>query len=342
MKMNRFPIIIYVVYLFLALFLFIILEHPFLLLTLLPFVAAPFFSILIFRHVVSQLQFRAYCKTASVDMGNPVLFSVEAKNPSFFPLLKCELTFHTENIFRPNPINQVLNIPLNARKKGVFEIPLEAQLPGMVTFHITKICVSDYLNFVTITLPETCMAQIPVLPAPKEFPPPEKTVSSEGEDEVEDNSNHGMPSSDIKEIREYRPGDKLQRIHWKLSAKLDDLVVKELSNTSVLSIVLLPELSRNNITETTETLRSLMEYFIDNEQRFELCLYQHADCSFEYILVSNRDELLDCFIKFYYLTLYEEEDAALNAFFASGQHGSSIIQIKGTEFIHMDSALTVF
>ena len=33
---------------------------------------------------------------------------------------------------------------------------------------------------------------------------------------------------------------------------------------------------------------------------------------------------------------------ALNAFFASGQHGSSIIQIKGTEYIHMDSARTVF
>lgn len=342
MKMNRFPIIIYVFCLFCALFLFIILEHPFLLITLLPFVAAPFISILIFNHVLGQLQFHTYCKTASVDIGNPVLFVLEAENKSFFPLLKCELTFRTENMFLPNPINQVLTIPLNRRKKGVFEIPLEARLPGIVTFHISKICVSDYLNFVTVTLPDTCFTQIPVLPAVKELPTPEETSAHDGDEEIEDNTTHGMPSTDIKEIREYRPGDKLQRIHWKLSAKLDDLVVKELTNTSVLSIVLLPELTRKGIAETSQTLRSLMEYFIEQEQRFELCLYQHADCTFERITVSSRDELLDCFIKFYYLTLYDEDDTAITAFTASGQSGSSIIRIKGSEFIYTDLEHAVF
>ena len=228
--MNRFPIITYIFCLFLALFLFIVLEQPFLLITLLPFIAAPFISILIFRHVVSRLSFHTYCKTASVDMGNPVLFALEAENKSVFPLLKCELTFQTENIFLPNPIRQVITIPLNARKKGVFDIPLEAQLPGMITFHISKICISDYLNFVTITLPETCITQIPVLPVLKELTVPEETSADDGDEELEDNTQHGMPSTDIKEIREYRPGDKLQRIHWKLSAKLDDIVVKELAN----------------------------------------------------------------------------------------------------------------
>lgn len=342
MKINLFPIILYIICILGALLLFLFLEQPFLLFVLLPFIAAPFVSVLIFRHVSGQLHFHVYCQTAAVEMGNPVLFSLEAENKSIFPLLKCELTFQTENIFLPNPVKQVLNLPLHARKKGIFEIPLEAQLPGMVVFHVKQISIYDYFHFVSITLPEDHLTQIPVLPAREEITPPEETSADDGEEEIEDYTSHGMPSTDIKEIREYRPGDKLQRIHWKLSAKLDELVVKELANTSVLSIVLLPELTRKNIAQTAQTLRSLMEYFIDNEQIFELCLYQHADCSFEHIAVSNREEVMDCFIQFYYLTLYDEENVALNAFFASEQHASSIISINGTEFVHINSEHTVF
>ena len=46
-------------------------------------------------------------------------------------------------------------------------------------------------------------------------------------EEFTESDHKGNLSSDIKEIREYRPGDRLQRIHWKLSAKTGKLIFRE-------------------------------------------------------------------------------------------------------------------
>ena len=48
-----------------------------------------------------------------------------------------------------------------------------------------------------------------------------------GEAESYDDFQPGTDVSQIFDVREYRPGDRLQRIHWKLSAKSDGLLVRE-------------------------------------------------------------------------------------------------------------------
>lgn len=48
-----------------------------------------------------------------------------------------------------------------------------------------------------------------------------------GEADVYDEHRPGQDNNEIFQIREYRPGDRLQDIHWKLSAKREELVVKE-------------------------------------------------------------------------------------------------------------------
>ena len=48
----------------------------------------------------------------------------------------------------------------------------------------------------------------------------------------------GDDPSQIFEIRDYRPGDKMQKIHWKLSAKSDSLIVKEYSEPVGFAIVI--------------------------------------------------------------------------------------------------------
>lgn len=60
-----------------------------------------------------------------------------------------------------------------------------------------------------------------------------------GEAEVYDDLRHGSDNSQTFQIREYVPGDRLQNIHWKLSAKSDEWMVKEQSQPKGCSIVLL-------------------------------------------------------------------------------------------------------
>ncbi len=339
MKKNWFSIISYASVVLAFLIVIIILEQPFLLIFALPLIVMPFVSVALFKAALGSISFHAYGKTASVELGNPVHYTLEAKNASFIPLFYCTVVFHMENLFFPNTKVQRLSIPLSAKKTGTFDIPVEATMPGMLVLTVSAVQISDYLHFCTIEIPQTIRVQIPIFPLPAKTELPDTTASAEGEEEIEDTSLRGMPSSEIKEIREYRPGDRLQRIHWKLSAKLDDLFVKELSNTSVLSMVILPELSKDCISDTLSLLRSIAELLVSQEQYFELCLYNHNSCIFEYYLISNPDELTDCLVRLYYLPLYEGNECARESFLASNQRGSSLIRICGTsaERIELES-----
>ncbi|HCT93174.1 MAG TPA: hypothetical protein DF613_17580 [Lachnospiraceae bacterium] len=59
-----------------------------------------------------------------------------------------------------------------------------------------------------------------------------------GDAEVYDEDRAGQDTDEVFQIRSFRPGDKLQSIHWKLSAKTDDLMVREYSLPKACPVVL--------------------------------------------------------------------------------------------------------
>ena len=60
-----------------------------------------------------------------------------------------------------------------------------------------------------------------------------------GEAEVYDDLRGGADNSQVFQIRSYQQGDRLQNIHWKLSAKSEELMVREHSQPKGCAIVLL-------------------------------------------------------------------------------------------------------
>lgn len=63
-----------------------------------------------------------------------------------------------------------------------------------------------------------------------------------GEALVYDELNVGPDHSETFDVREFRNGDKLQKVHWKLSARTDELMVKETSLPKACPVVLfMPE-----------------------------------------------------------------------------------------------------
>lgn len=55
----------------------------------------------------------------------------------------------------------------------------------------------------------------------------ERTRNFYGDSDIYDDFHPGNDCSEIFDVREFRDGDRIQRIHWKLSAKSDDLLVRE-------------------------------------------------------------------------------------------------------------------
>ena len=105
----------------------------------------------------------------------------------------------------------------------------------------------------------------------------------------------GDDVSQISEIRNYIPGDKLQNIHWKLSAKEEELQVKEFSLPYSEDVIILVELYVNSeepeiFDELLETLFAFSMDLIRQGRKFNIT-WKNDEYDFKMMEVYNDDDL---------------------------------------------------
>ncbi len=341
MKIHWFSIIKYAV-IFLLIMLFIqIFKQNYLVFLLFPYVLLPAITIPLFLKNVEKLVFNGRAEAASVRSGNTINISVLCQNPTFLPFLKCSVTFNVNNLFYENTVTHILNIASLPFRTSSVDIPIGTSKIGMMCFEITEVTIYDFLGILSKKIPVSIRLQVPVLPDDVPVPVLPDTPSSEGFDEYAEPDLKGNISSDVKEIREYRPGDRMSRIHWKLSAKLDDLFVKEMERTSVMSVVVLPELCSSEIENTATTLNSVIKLLLSREERFEVCLFNCKACEFNYYMIDNEDSFTNCFMNLYYMPLYDKPGTAIDAYYASLQKSSVILQLHGNRIVMYEDGVAV-
>ncbi len=93
----------------------------------------------------------------------------------------------------------------------------------------------------------------------------------------------GQDHSQIYQIREYRPGDRLQMIHWKLTARNNELYVKEASEPVSYSVGLFMDLCQIEKTGTfgtegmIESILSLSNALLEENCHHFICWYDAED-----------------------------------------------------------------
>jgi len=328
MKIRPIPLIIYVFSILAFSILALIYEQPFLLLFILLLISLLPISLLVFINVSEKYEFSFYPSSEYVEEPNSPSFVLKMDKASRLSLFTGDVFFNVQNRFYPNETLHKLSIPLS-RNDNSFFIPVDTSQIGLITVNIKNITLYDYLSIFKKNIELNLEASVLVYPPETnigDFPP---AVPKDGPDEFVESENIGNISSDVKEIREYRPGDRLQRIHWKLSAKLDDLFVKEMAHTSTLSIVLLPELCEEDIHDTCATLISCIKKMYEKKERFEVCVYNDKAMDYSYFTVINEEGLNEVMTHFYCMPLYEGKDNALNAFINSTDRMATLVHIVG-------------
>ena len=71
----------------------------------------------------------------------------------------------------------------------------------------------------------------------------------------------GYDLSEVYQLREYRPGDSLRQMHWKLSGKLDRLVIREASLPVRRSVLLFWERAQKAVPEGTDAQADVVVTF---------------------------------------------------------------------------------
>lgn len=132
-------------------------------------------------------------------------------------------------------VNELNGLEYQSKKTWFFpgagaaaELPAPAEHCGLLTGRLAQAWAVDCLGLFWLPLRRGKAAQMWIVPVPRDAG--ELSLPEEEEAPGVRPRPGGGPGEDY-EPREYRPGDPLNTIHWKLSAKRDELVTRETLET---------------------------------------------------------------------------------------------------------------
>ncbi len=162
-----------------------------------------------------------------VEKQTPAALRVTAYTRSFLPSGRARAVLLVENAFVGDAERERLEFT-PGRKPITLAHNMSSAFCGLVNCRLRKVWICDLLGLVSLPARSSGGCQIVVLPniySPSLGLEPEP--AAEGEGERYSQQDPGSDPTELFQLREYRPGDRLNRIDWKLSQKARALLVRE-------------------------------------------------------------------------------------------------------------------
>lgn len=198
------------------------------------------FPIFIFMFAVIVgilIQVKIEVTDKTVERDDEFKFVIKIKNRSIFPILHGVVGYrYGYGVVKKQ---QKGKIPFQVKARGETTLTFTTccEYCGTFQFSIYGVWIKDYLHIFSFYRRMKSWEKQVIFPKLEvinlEVADSVIFYNDEYDEFYEDHP--GNDPSEIFEIREYHEGDKLQRIHWKLSSKKDMLMVKEFSDPIVIS-----------------------------------------------------------------------------------------------------------
>ena len=178
----------------------------------------------------------------TVRPEEPVEVIVSVTNRSLFGALHSTWLLTVGNSFFQTYNDQKILLSIPPRGTKRFPMTVSMTDLGRIVFTCKEYILADLLGIFLIRTdcnPEECIFVLPKHEESSQFSLPE-TYS--GAAELAESVRKGSDHSEVSDIRAYVPGDRPRDIHWKLSARQRELMVKERVSLSGSEHVLLLDL----------------------------------------------------------------------------------------------------
>ncbi|MBP3414650.1 MAG: DUF58 domain-containing protein [Clostridia bacterium] len=186
-------------------------------------------------YAVRHVEVRLFCADR-VERGDDVSMNFDVRYSGKVPCAPVRIYFSMDEPKAKKNKTQVSVFPGTAR-----QVDIQTLHCGKLVCRIKKYRIYDSLGLFYIQRRHETIKSIIVMPHighPEPEPTPQR-ISSGSVMRPKPGS-----YSEIYELREYRPGDPIRSVHWKLSSKIDNLLVKEPqspdSGMAVLTVDILP------------------------------------------------------------------------------------------------------
>lgn len=227
----------------------------------------------------------------SAAKNSAVPISAELRNRSFFPALRVIVPLRVRNDLTGECQQPELLMSAGTRSGQSVTFLLGSSYCGRLSIQADRAWVMDYFGFLPVRVPLTASARTTVLPDMFSSEVRLSPAASESDGGME--NRRGTDRSEVYQLREYRPGDDVRQIHWKLSSKLDELVWKEPSMPESRSLLVIWDKRMSATPAQMDTLAeavsSVCQAIVNGGLPFELCWTEEEPC-FQWI--EREDQLL--------------------------------------------------
>ncbi len=276
--------------------------------------------------IVLNIIIRIINKNISLDIqSNNVLenkdeeisIKIFIKNNSIFPALNGELKLSYYNKFSNNKEIEYINFPINSKERESITFKIKSKYCGKLIIEAESLKIYDYLTISSVKKKLNKSKEIIILPNIYNLSFFNKVLdvnSLDGENFSKDKS--GDDPSEVFNIREYVEGDKIQRIHWKLSSKINNIMIKEYSQPISSSSIIIVEFceDKNNINiiqGIIETAISLSYMLLSYNYIHYICWYDKSKDYFYKVIINSEEDILGVACELLSLTTYEEDILSL-------------------------------
>lgn len=248
-----------------------------------------------------------------VTEGDPLNLTFHFNQHPSFPIYKVTFQVVVEDAFTKQQNKIFKSIKNTKLHNSTYTFPIQTNTCGLLHCTPGKIYLYDWLSIFKLKVKETNQYYMTVLP--KQYPiyvqiDPLAPVPSL-ESELTDNNRFGDDSSEIYQFRTYRNGDSLSRVHWKLSARSEDYIVKEFSSKEPAGSAIFLDLNDQKAFESNANLYYKIIYSIslcllDNAMFHYIMWIDNETGNLEYQHITCKNDLLDYMIILLSLPTYSE------------------------------------
>lgn len=174
---------------------------------------------------------RPYIPIGVAEKNQQVNIGTEVEVKRRIPIPRIRVKLAVKNQFYNQEQQAVLWGMAEGKSKVRLTAALSSQHCGPIMVQLQEVKIFDIFCLFSRKIPVRGKEMLAVLP---EYYMASVVLREDmrdflAESEEYDKSKPGDDPSEVFQIREYRGGDRMQSIHWKLSARTDDLMVKEYS-----------------------------------------------------------------------------------------------------------------
>jgi uncharacterized protein (DUF58 family) len=238
-------------------------------------------------------------KDINVSKSKDFPVQLVVTNKSIFPIGKAEAHIEYYNVFSNQISSFDLYLPIQPMNSQRVTFQLKSKFCGIIKIRTSYINLFDPLRIFKFKTGQNIQTEISVMPEGHEIGGTvHYTDRVNEESDIFSEHRPGDDPSEVFDLREYNPGDKLNRIHWKLSSKKDDFIVKEYSLPIDVPCMIMLDLKCYNDNDLTlpvfdtliEAFLSLSQFLIDNERGHSVVFFNAAqNCFVEHHISDSSD-----------------------------------------------------